>query len=221
MVEAATGSARQREAGEGGIMAQGELGVGETRSMQELTAADPTPLGLSGYGLSIFVLGCAEAGFLSAAGAVIPWAFFFGGLTLFLAGMWAFRNRNTFGATVFTSYGALWGGLAFFDLFGTQLGVTGASTQAALGVSLFVWTIFTLYMTVGALRTTVPVFAVLLTLLIALILLDVGVLTNTTVLLKIGGYVAMLSGACAWYAAAAGVINDTFGRQVLPVRPLR
>jgi succinate-acetate transporter protein len=90
-----------------------------------------------------------------------------------------------------------------------------------LGVSLFVWAIFTLYMTVGALRTTVPVFGVLLTLLIALILLDVSVLTNTAVLGKIGGYVAMLSGAIAWYAAAAGVINDTFGRQVLPVMPLR
>jgi succinate-acetate transporter protein len=184
-------------------------------------AADSTPLGLSGYGLSIFVLGCALAGFLPATGAVIPWAFFFGGLTLFLAGMWAFRNRNTFGATVFTSYGALWVGLAFFYLFGTQLGVTGASAQAALGVSLFVWAIFTLYMTVGALRTTVPVFGLLLTLLVALVLVDLGVLTTSMIWAKIGGYVAMLSGAIAWYAAAAGVINDTFGRQVLPVMPLR
>ena len=202
-------------------MAQGELDVGQTRPRLEPTAADSTPLGLSGYGLSIFVLGCALAGFLPATGAVIPWAFFFGGLTLFLAGMWAFRNRNTFGATVFTSYGALWVGLAFFDLFGSQLGVTGSSAQAALGVSLFVWAIFTLYMTVGALRTTVPVFGLLLTLLIALVLVDLGVLTGSMIWAKIGGYVAMLSGAIAWYAAAAGVINDTFGRQVLPVMPLR
>src|SRR5207253_11020833 len=119
MVGVVKGSTGQREAGRGGIMAQGELDVeairrivrDETRGRAaplEPAAADPTPLGLSGYGLSIFVLGCAEAGFLQATGALIPWAFFFGGLTLFLAGMWAFRNRNTFGATVFTSYGALW-----------------------------------------------------------------------------------------------------------------
>ena len=36
-----------------------------------------------------------------------------------------------------------------------------------------------------------------------------------------GGWVGLATAAAAWYASFAAVTNSTFGRTVLPVRPLR
>jgi succinate-acetate transporter protein len=108
--------------------------------------------------------------------------------------------------------------LAFLEFFGRQLSVAGSS--AALGVTLFSWTVFTFYMWVSSFRTTGAVLAVLTTLLATFILLDVGVLTNTATWVKIGGYCGLLTAGTAWYASAAGVINHTFGRPVVPAWPL-
>lgn len=193
----------------------------ETRGREaaaEPVVADPAPLGLAGFALTTFVLSCANAGFLPVAATFVPLAFFYGGLAQFLAGMWEFRNKNTFGAAAFTSYGAFWLALAFFEFFARQLGV--AASSAALGVTLFAWTVFTFYMWVGSFRTTGAVLLVFAALLATYILLDVGVLTNSAIWVKIGGYCGLFTAAAAWYASAAGVINHTFGRPVVPTWPL-
>jgi succinate-acetate transporter protein len=193
----------------------------ETRGREAVAqpvVADPAPLGLAGFALTTFVLSCANAGFLPVAATFVPLAFFYGGLAQFLAGMWEFRNKNTFGAAAFTSYGAFWLALAFFVFFGRQLGV--ATSSAALGVTLFAWTVFTFYMWLASFRTTGAVLVVFTTLLATYILLDVGVLLNAAIWVKIGGYVGMFTAATAWYASAAGVINHTFGQPVVPTWPL-
>jgi succinate-acetate transporter protein len=195
----------------------------ETRGREaaaEPTIADPAPLGLAAFALTTFVLSCANARFLPVAPTIfVPLALFYGGLAQFLAGMWEFRNKNTFGAVAFTSYGAFWLALAFFVFFARQLGVEGSST--ALGVTLFSWTVFTFYMWVGSFRTTGAVLVVFTALLATFILLDIGVLANSAIWVKIGGYCGVLTAATAWYASAAGVINHTFGRPVVPTWPLR
>src|SRR2546430_14037768 len=74
--------------------------------------ADPGPLGLAAFALTTFVLSAHNPnlfGFGDHGNAiVIGLAIFYGGLAQFMAGMWAFRNRNTFAATAFSTYGALW-----------------------------------------------------------------------------------------------------------------
>jgi succinate-acetate transporter protein len=37
---------------------------------------------------------------------------------------------------------------------------------------------------------------------------------------KIGGWLGIVTALLAWYASAAGVINETHGKVVLPVGPL-
>ena len=39
-------------------------------------------------------------------------------------------------------------------------------------------------------------------------------------IVKIGGWLGIATAAAAWYASFAAVTNSTFGRTVLPVRPL-
>ncbi len=78
------------------------------------------PLGLADFGLTTSVLSAHNAGWAPN----IVWiglALCYGGLAQFMAGMWEFRQGNTFGATAFSSYGAFWFSLAAFvllDLFG-------------------------------------------------------------------------------------------------------
>jgi succinate-acetate transporter protein len=36
-----------------------------------------------------------------------------------------------------------------------------------------------------------------------------------------GGYVGVATAFCAWYTSAAGIINTTFGKTVLPLGPAK
>ncbi len=75
--------------------------------------ADPAALGLGGFALTTFVLSAHNAGWAPDL-IWVGCAFFYGGLAQFCAGMWEFRNRNTFGAAAFGSCGAFWMRLTFF-----------------------------------------------------------------------------------------------------------
>lgn len=144
----------------------------------------------------------------------------FGGFAQLLAGMWQFRNDNTFGAVAFTSYGAFW--IAYFvyaEFFAASLPPADAHT--ATGIFLLTWTTFTAYMTLAALRTNGVLIAIFGTVLVAFTLLRIGELAESTTVLQLGGYVGPLAAACAWYGSAAGVVNPTWGRTVLPVFPIR
>src|SRR5213595_616151 len=100
----------------------GEGAVPEHRGVMPPIApaiADPAPLGLAAFALTTFVLSFFNAGLVSAKGepVVLGLALAYGGLAQLLAGMWEFRNNNTFGATAFTSYGAFWLSFWAFNQF--------------------------------------------------------------------------------------------------------
>src|SRR5829696_7143329 len=111
--------------------------------------ADAAPLGLAAFALTTFVLSFFNAGIVSDAGepVVLGLALAYGGLAQLLAGMWEFRNNNTFGATAFTSYGAFWLSLWAFDQFFADK-VPASATGDAVGLYLVAWGIFTTYMCV-------------------------------------------------------------------------
>ena len=189
----------------------------------EQRVADPGPLGLAGFAMTTFMLSLFNIGLFKFGGAngsslsgAISLAFIYGGVAQFAAGMWEFARKNTFGALAFTSYGAFWIGIYFFINFQGGLAVKGA-----LGVYLLAWTIFTLYMTVAAAKTTMAIFSVFVALTLAFIFLTIGNWgAGHTEMVKIGGWLGILTAALAWYASAAGVINETHGKVVLPVGPM-
>jgi hypothetical protein len=182
--------------------------------------ADPAPLGLAAFALTTFILSAHNAGWAPDLAWLGP-ALFYGGLAQFLAGMWEFRNRNTFGSTAFTTYGAFWLSLAAFvvlDLFGkvpASVNVAHASGWFVLGFA-----IFNTYMLLWSATVNRAVFGVFLTLEITEILLFIGYFANQSAghgLLRIGGWVGVLTALVAWYASAAGVVNAMAQRPVLPV----
>jgi uncharacterized protein len=186
------------------------------------TPADPGPLGLAAFAMTTFVLSMFNSQLVSDGGepVVLGLAFAYGGIAQLLAGMWEFRTGNTFGAVAFTSFGAFW--ISFFLLvtfFAPSL--PAADAGHAIGLYLWAWAIFTTYMFVASLRTTGAIALVFFLLAITFVLLAIGDSGGHESVTKWGGYVGLATAAAAWYASFAGVTNSTFGRTVLPVKPLK
>ena len=191
-------------------------------------AADPAPLGLGAFALTTFLLSAANAGWMTRAtgDAWLGYAFAYGGLCQLLAGMWEFRNRNVFGATAFSTYGGFWIGLGLWALLvapppaGAGPAVAAAHAAAAgkdLGWILLAFAIFNTYMLLWSTQVNMAVFAVFLTLEATEVILFIGSFAANTNVVKIGGYVGVVTAACAWYTSAAGVINGMRGSVVVPV----
>jgi succinate-acetate transporter protein len=194
--------------------------------------ADPGPLGLAAFAGTTFVLSLVNAGLVGdkslVGGGLLPLvaalALAYGGAAQLIAGIWEFRTGNTFGAVAFCSYGAFW--ISFYFVVQAAGSVAKTELFSGLGLYLWMWGIFTVYMFVASLRTTGAVAIVFLLLAIAFILLGIGNsalagttnVTNSTI--KLGGYVGIVTAIAAWYASMAAVVNSTFGRILMPVFPL-
>jgi uncharacterized protein len=183
--------------------------------------ADPAPLGLGAFALTTFVLSMVNADLVNAGGepVVLGLALAYGGIAQLLAGMWEFKNNNTFGATAFSSFGAFWISLFVFDQFLAD-SVPAQHLGDAVGLYLIAWGIFTTYMFVASLRVSVAVSLVFILLAATFFFLGIGNSGDNTDIVKIGGWLGLGTAAAAWYASFATVTNSTFGRVVLPVKPL-
>lgn len=185
----------------------------------EHKVADPGPLGLAGFAMTTFCLSSANANLWHGAGveAALALAFFYGGIAQLLAGMWEFIRKNTFGALAFSSFGAFW--LSFYALEKFNIPGGGADT---VGIFLLGWTIFTLYMTIAAFKTNAAILTIFILLLITFIFLTIGAWgAGHTSMTHIGGWTGLATALAAWYTSMAGVVNETSGKVVLPVGPLR
>jgi succinate-acetate transporter protein len=186
------------------------------------TPADPGPLGLAAFALTTFVLSMFNSGLVSDTGepVVLGLALAYGGLAQLLAGMWEFRTGNTFGAVAFTSFGAFWLSFWAFVTFYADK-VPEADAGHAVGLYLIAWGIFTAYMFIASLRTTGAIALVFLLLAVTFFLLGIGDAGAHEDITKAGGYAGIATAIAAWYASFAAVTNSTFGRTLLPVRPLK
>lgn len=179
--------------------------------------ANPAPLGLAGFALTTFVLSLTNAGLIggSSVQVVLALALAYGGLAQLLAGMWEFRNGNTFGATAFSSYGAFWLSYAAFVWFFAS-GLKSGDAGGAVGTYLLAWGIFTFYMWIATLKHARPVMIVFLLLWITFLLLAIGAYQGNNSITQIGGYAGILTAIAAWYASARTIINEAFGSEMLP-----
>ena len=192
-------------------------------------AADPAPLGLAAFALTTFLLSAANAKWMTTAtgDAWLGFALAYGGLAQFAAGMWEFRNRNVFGATAFGTYGTFWIGLALWRLLVAPppagAGPLAAAAHAAaadkdLGWILLAFAIFNTYMLLWSTLLNWAIFAVFLTLEATEIVLFIGNFAANANIVKIGGYVGVLTALVAWYTSAAIVVNTMRGgAPTLPV----
>ena len=223
------------------------MSVSEDRTVQPATVpapvsgiADPAPLGLAGFALTTLLLSAKNAGWMSHAtgSAWLGYAFAYGGLGQFAAGMWEFRRGNTFGATAFGTYGTFWIGLALWvELVAnpavaaiakapTTAAATVASLNHDLGWITLAFAIVSLYLWILTSQVNLVIFLVFLGLVVALAVLAIGNFDAGSALLptgtiKVGGYIGLVTALLAFYASAAGVAAGMGGRLAFPMgKPL-
>ncbi len=198
-------------------------------------AADPAPLGLSAFALTTFVFSLVNAGIIQQGpdpsqqiiNLFLPLALFYGGLAQLIAGILEFRTGNTFGLTAFGSFGAFWITLAVLNLMARQGIVAETRLAEAQGWFFLAWAIFTAFMLIGTFGLNVGLLVTFALLLLTFVLLTISDLSGghpaggiPLLIGHLAGYAGILTALAAWYVAAADVINDTLGRQVLPLGPL-
>ena len=182
--------------------------------------ANPAPLGLMGFGMTTVLLNLHNAGLWGIGSMMLAMGLFYGGIIQIIAGLLEFRKGNTFGTTAFTSYGAFWLTLVFL-LMAPEFGWWEAPETGALVAYLVMWGLFTLFMFVATLRLNRAVQVIFLSLAALFFLLAIRDATDSDIVGKIAAVVGVFSGASAIYLAVAEVINEYYGRQLLPIGPVR
>lgn len=191
----------------------------KTVSFKEITA-NPAPLGLMGFGMTTVLLNIHNAGFFELNAMILGMGIFFGGFAQVIAGIMEFKKNNTFGTTAFTSYGFFWLSLVALNIL-PLMGYGKASDSLSMAAYLFMWGLFTLFMFIGTLRINKALQVVFGTLTVLFFLLAIANFTGSSLVLTIAGYEGILCGFTAIYAAMAQVLNELYGKTVLPIGPVK
>jgi succinate-acetate transporter protein len=181
------------------------------------TTANPAPLGLLGFGMTTVLLNLHNAGFFELNSMILAMGICYGGLAQVIAGSMEWKKGNTFAATAFTSYGLFWLSLVTLIILPkSKLGA--ASDETAMAAYLAMWGIFTAVMFVGTLRLNRALQVVFGTLTVLFFLLAFGDFTNASAGFKhFTGYEGVVCGFSAVYTGLAQVLNEVFGKVVLPL----
>ncbi len=186
---------------------------------QTLNLANPAPLGLMGFGMTTVLLNIHNAGFFPISAMILAMGLCYGGVAQVIAGILEFKKGNTFGLTAFTSYGFFWISLVALLLF-PQVdveGVTSATPHAFMAWYLVMWGIFTAFMFIGTLRGNRVLQFIFASLTVLFFLLAARDFTGSELIGTIAGFEGIICGFSAIYLAMAEVINEQYGRTVLPV----
>jgi len=179
------------------------------------------PLALAAFAVTTFMLSMINSGLMNAGitPVVFGVALMFGGLTQLIAGVLQFRTGNTFGGVLFSTFGAFW--LSLFAIAEFFLkDVPAAQTGHALGLFLYAFGIFTVWIFAASFRTNVVVVAALAGLAATFFVLGAGNYGGSTGLVHAGGYLGLVVAALAAYLSCAELCEAAYKRAVLPVWPL-
>jgi uncharacterized protein len=184
------------------------------------TTGNPAPLGLLGFGMTTVLLNLHNAGFYELNSMILAMGICYGGAAQIIAGIMEWKKGNTFATTAFISYGFFWWSLVALIIL-PKLGWTGAPNDTAMAAYLAMWGLFTGVMFIGTLRLHVAGQIVFGSLTILFFLLAIGDFTSAGVGFKhFTGYEGTFCGFSAIYAGLAQVLNELFGKTVLPLGPV-
>ncbi len=183
------------------------------------TSANPAPLGLMGFGLTTVLLNLANAGLIRIGSAILAMGLLAGGLAQLVAGVMEWKKKNTFGTVAFTSYGFFWISLVALVMM-PSFGIADAMDRSGMAAYLFVWGVFTVVMFVATLRMNRALMLVFFALVVLFFLLAAGDATGIPLITRIAGWEGIACGLGAIYIGAAQILNEVYGRTVLPLGQL-
>ncbi|WP_345955906.1 acetate uptake transporter [Mucilaginibacter sp. PAMB04168] len=181
--------------------------------------ANPAPLGLCAFGLTTVLLNIHNAGFTELSSMILGMGIFYGGIAQVIAGVIEAKKNNTFGLTAFTSYGFFWLSLVGL-LVMPKLGWAEPASNGSMVAYLSIWGIFTFCLFFGTLRLNRALQFVFASLTILFALLVWGDASGDAGIKHLAGYEGIVCGASAIYTGIAGVLNEVYGKTVLPIGPV-
>jgi len=169
-----------------------------------------------GFGMTTILLNIHNCGFYPLGSMILAMGIFYGGLAQIFAGLLEFRRGNTFGVTAFTSYGCFWLTLVALVVL-PKMGLVPAPDEGFMAWYLFMWGLFTLFMFFGTLKANLALRFVFGSLTLLFFLLALRDWTGSSVIGALAGFEGIVCGASACYLAMAEVLQEQFGRAILPI----
>ena len=175
--------------------------------------ANPAPLGLAAFGITTFLLSSSNAGLWHGVGgvAVMGVALFYGGIVGLLVSIMEFLRGDAVGATFFGSFGAFWLSLWYW------MSHPNLQTPGSAGVFILCFTVgaFVFWMAVMKRSMHHNLFGFLLTVTLAILAYGDWAGGHSGAV-KTAGWLGILTAIVALYMAAKALINEEYGRDLLP-----
>ena len=195
--------------------------MNESAAQIKDTTGNPAPLGLLGFGMTTVLLNLHNAGFFEINSMILAMGICYGGIAQIIAGSMEWRKGNTFATTAFTSYGLFWLSLVALIVL-PKIGWSAKADDTAMAAYLAMWGLFTAVMFIGTLRLNRALQIVFGSLTILFFLLAYGDFANASAGFKhFTGYEGIFCGFSAIYTGLAQVLNELFGKTLLPLGPVK
>jgi succinate-acetate transporter protein len=145
----------------------------------------------------------------------------FGGVAQFMAGMWAYRVRDTIATAMHGMWGSFWIAFGIFNLL-IQWGKlpdhpAGSVSDPAFAMWFYTLAAITAAGALAAIAESLAIFSVLATLATGSALLAVGLSVAGPGWVKVAGWVLVASAILAWYTATAIMLLSGAGKVILPL----
>lgn len=177
--------------------------------------ANPAPLGLLGFGMTTCLLNLHNAGIIPLSIVIVAMGFALGGAAQIIAGIMEFKKNNTFGATAFTAYGFFWWSLILIWI--KPFSGIEAADSLSMGYYLALWCVFTAFMFIGTFKHNRASQVVFGSLTLLFFLLALANFTGSEAVHTVAGIVGIFCGLSALYNAMGQIINQEFGKTIMPL----
>jgi succinate-acetate transporter protein len=181
---------------------------------------NPTPLGLLCFAMTTAFLSFGLMGWCETDADIIlaGAAFCLGGLGQILVGIVELVRGSSFSFAVFGSYGFYWLGWAIVYIEAHRTTSTLETNVYPIGKALYtgLWAILTTCFWVLSWRKNAALIFIFSAITIAYWLLVIAAGTGNNAIRMAGGYFAFIAAIGAFYTGIAELINEEWGRHVLP-----
>lgn len=167
--------------------------------------------------MTTVLLNLSNAGFFKMNSMILGMGLCYGGAAQVVAGVQEWKKNNIFGATAFTSYGFFWLSLVAIVLL-PNWNAGLKSDEPAMAAYLAMWGLFTLGLLICSLRLSIAVQLVFATLTLLFFLLAYADYAHAGTDFKhFTGYEGIVCGFLAFYTGLGTILNDMYGKTVLPL----
>jgi succinate-acetate transporter protein len=186
--------------------------------------AAPSVLGLYGFAAATFIVALHLTGVyggMKTNGELWPFAAVFGGVAQFLAGMWAYRVRDTVATAMHGMWGSFWIAFGILNLLIMTglLPLVPPGSKSDPAFAMWFWTLgaITAAGALAAVAESIGLFSVLAVLAAGSFLLAIGLSVGSVGCVKVAGWVLVASAILAWYVATAMMLLAGAGKVILPL----